>query len=80
MVTRLMNKNLKISLAVLTSFIISFSVLVSFVIMFPITTDKIVFHGHPTENQQEKFYLQDFDPDEKKIFIFGSSMVWPLNP
>ncbi len=80
MVTRLMNKNLKISLAVLTSFIISFSVLVSFVIMFPITTDKIVFHGHPTENQQAKFYLQDFDPDEKKIFIFGSSMVWPLNP
>ena len=54
----MLNKNLKITLSVLISFVVSFSILVSFVIMFPVSTDELVFHDHPTEKQQSNFYLQ----------------------
>ncbi|MDC1136804.1 hypothetical protein OAS76_03370 [Nitrosopumilus sp.] len=76
-----MNSNLKISLSVLIAFLISFSLLIIFVIMNPLESEDGVFiFGTPDEDDQLKFYSQDFEPDEKKIFIFGSSMVWSLNP
>ena len=76
-----LNPNLKISLSVLAAFSISFSFLVLFLIINPLVSEDGVFiFGTPDENDHSKFYSQNFDPDKKKIFIFGSSMVWSLNP
>ena len=63
-----MNSNLKISLSVLIAFLISFSLLIIFVIMNPLESEDGVFiFGTPDEDDQLKFYSQDFEPDEKKI-------------
>ena len=76
-----MRSNLKISLCVLVAFSISFSVLLLFLITNPLVSDDGVFiFFHPSDREHAKFYSQDFISDEKKIFIYGSSMVWPLNP
>ena len=77
-----LKNNLKISLSILIAFCISFSTLVVFVIQFPIASDERVFAGFvgiPDEKKQSEFYLQNFDPREKKIFIYGSSMVWSIH-
>ena len=76
-----MRTNLKISLCVLVAFSISFSVLLLFLITNPLVSDDGVFiFFHPSDREHAKFYSQNFISDEKKIFIYGSSMVWPLNP
>ena len=75
-----LKNNLKISLSILIAFCISFSTLVVFVIQFPIASDERVFAvPNPDEKKQSEFYLQNFDPREKKIFIYGSSMVWSIH-
>ena len=45
-----------------------------------VSEDGVFIFVNPDEKDQSKFYSQNFVPHEKKIFIYGSSMVWSLNP
>ena len=65
--------NRKIVLSVGIAFLLSFS----FLYLFLKSSDS---GGMLTPiEEQEKFYLQDFPSDKKKIFILGTSHVMPLN-
>jgi hypothetical protein len=62
--------NEKIAFAMLISFIITGSALILMVNLYPDVS--VISPNHP-------FFEQNFDPDLKKIFIFGSSHVGVLN-
>lgn len=73
-----MESNLKIVLAVLISFVIAFAILS--LVLF--TYHHVSINNEiPNENSyfiKQKFYSQKF-PNEKKIFLVGSSHMGPLN-
>jgi len=61
--------SVKIVIAVFAAFAITFSLLGIFSYLFP----------EPVAAQEKKFYSQTFNPNLKKIFIFGASDVVELN-
>lgn len=75
--------NKKISFHVLISFLIAFSILV--IVLYPnyekapdLNTETVLSPSK-LDAAQKKFYSQYFDPNEKKIFIVGSSFVVALD-
>ena len=62
--------NIKIGLSVLIAFIVVFSTLF------------FLYHTFPNPNAistEHQFFLQEFDPNKKKIFLIGSSHVGQIN-
>lgn len=71
--------NAKITISVLASFVIGFSIFV-FVMLLPnILHEKITTEDVDYINMQEEFFSKKFNPNEKKIFIIGSSYIMALN-
>lgn len=49
------------------------------IVFFVVFSSFFIFHNAFSDISSEKFYLQKFDPNKKKIFIYGSSHVIQLN-
>lgn len=68
-----LSKNLKIVLSVTIAFIIAFGFSVIFL------KENFVDRVEISVKKEIAFYSQDFDPNEEKIFILGSSQIMAVN-
>jgi len=75
--------NLKIILTVLIAFFVAFLIFFLVFLLNQYTVEKRIDSSldiyTETRRLQKNFYLQNFDPNEKRIFILGSSQIQAIN-